>query len=479
MAGVAFVVVSVALAGGFLAICRGSLLWGCAGFLVVSSCFSTDFWKLSGGLPLTLDRAYLAVLVVAYSVQRYLGRTRPKRLETCDWLLIALVGWVSFSTFTHDFLAPAEEETIPLWRLISGYIMPFTVYWIAVHSKIDQRNLTVFYAILATFGVYLAVTGILEIAGHWSLVFPQYISDPKLGIHFGRARGPFLNSISYGLFVAVGLCALLTCWKRMPLGGRLASLAAVPVMLCGVYFSYTRTIWAGTAAALLVILGFALSGRVRLVALGGIVTVGLLAATMQLDQLVSLEREHSGSDSRHSTVMRASFTYISWKMFLDHPLMGVGFGHFPKEKLPYLSDRTTPLHLEATRSYGHHSTFLSLLTETGIVGMGLFTALLLVWLKRGWNVATNPTAPGWMKSQGIFLLAALGVYFFQLLFHELTYKPVDNTAIWLLAGITIAISSAQKGPRFDHVHDEEYADGNTMRRQQHSEHTAAVEAISS
>ena len=41
---------------------------------------------------------------------------------------------------------------------------------------------------IVAMGVYLSCTAMLE-AGHvWSFVFPRYIADPNLGIHFGRAR---------------------------------------------------------------------------------------------------------------------------------------------------------------------------------------------------------------------------------------------------------------------------------------------------
>jgi hypothetical protein len=47
--------------------------------------------------------------------------------------------------------------------------------------------------ILGVFGLYLSVTAVFEITKQWSLVFPGFIGDPKIGIHFGRARGPMLQ----------------------------------------------------------------------------------------------------------------------------------------------------------------------------------------------------------------------------------------------------------------------------------------------
>jgi O-antigen ligase len=206
-----------------------------------------------------------------------------------------------------------------------------------------------------------------------------------------------------------------------------------------VYFSYTRTVWLGTAAGLLVLLAFSLTGRIRLVVMGSILTAGVVVSAANLDDLVGLKRELTANESRHSTQVRASFGYISWKMFLDHPFVGCGFGRFPVEKLPYLSDRSTPLHLEATRPLGHHSTYLSLLTETGAVGLILFLATLGAWVCHAWTLAQNVHMPPWIRGQGRLMLAVLSLYAVQLAFHELTYKPVDNSLIALLAGTTMAL----------------------------------------
>ena len=87
--------------------------------------------------------------------------------------------------------------------------------------------------------------------------------------------------------------------------------------------------------------------------------------------------------------MRESFAYVSWQMFWDRPIWGCGFGHFYEEKLPYLSDRRTPLKLEEIRDYIHHNTYLSLLTETGVIGLGLFLAVLACWIRVGWQLTRD------------------------------------------------------------------------------------------
>ena len=85
----------------------------------------------------------------------------------------------------------------------------------------------------------------------------------------------------------------------------------------------------------------------------------------------------------------------------------------------------------------HHNTFLSLLTETGLVGLGLdagrFGPLGPDALAAGPRQRTCPTGPA---PKAALTVGALGLYVCQALFHELSYLPMDNALLFFLAGIT-------------------------------------------
>jgi FkbM family methyltransferase len=206
------------------------------------------------------------------------------------------------------------------------------------------------------------------------------------------------------------------------------------LQLTAIYFSYTRSIWIGTALAIFVVLWLSLRGVWRTLIVGGLATAALLAVAVNLDKLTGLQREGSATEAADSAGMRESFTYVSWQMFVDRPLWGCGFGHFFDEKLPYLSDRSTPLKLEEIRDYIHHNTYLSLLTETGVVGLGLFLAVLTCWIRVGWKLKRDGQPP-WVKAQGVLLLGALATYGTQMMFHEVSYTSIDNSLIFFLAGL--------------------------------------------
>ena len=426
---------------------RGSLVAGCLGFWLAACCFGYPFWQSSGGpVPLTIDRLAIVFLAGVYVVQRAIGITDPKPLALADKLLLAFLTVLTVSCFTHQWQNLPPGEVPPVWHLMTGYLFPAFIYWVARQSRLGSRQIGLAHGMLAFFGIYLAATGLLEAAHQWAFVFPRYIADPKVGLHFGRARGPMVQAVSYGLCLGVTMLAGFVWRDRWNRLGQLFWFAVVPLQLTAIYFSYTRSIWIGTSLAIFVVLWLTLRGVWRTLIVGGLAMAMLLAAAMNVDKLTDLQREGSATEAADSATMRESFAYVSWQMFWDRPIWGWGFGHFYEQKLPYLSDRRTPLKLEEIRDYIHHNTYLSLLTETGVIGLGLFLAVLACWIRVGWKL-TRDCEPPWVRAHGVLLLGALTTYGTQMMFHELSYTAIDNSLVFILAGLANGLAPVAAGKR--------------------------------
>jgi O-antigen ligase len=371
-----------------------------------------------------------------------LGKINPKPLTGVDWLVLVLAGVLTVSTFTHDWRVSQKGDISPFWRLTFAYLMPIVLYWIARQSTISERGVWWLNAALAGFGIYLAITGLAEISGQWWLVFPQYIADPKIGIHFGRARGPMVQAACYG--TSVGIC-LLGAWIWRPKLSRPAQLlllATMPLFAAAIYFSYTRSAWLATGLGLMVVTGLMLPSRWRLPVLGGVAACGLLVAATRWESILGFQREQSAGETRKSVDMRGSFAYASWLMFQDRPLWGCGFGQYRREVLPYLSDRSSDLDLESIRGYVHHNTLLCLLVENGLIGTLLFVGVLIGLARRAWRLHRNIDSPPWVKSQAALLLGVIVAYTVQMLSHDVTYTSIENMLLFFLAGVTMALISS-------------------------------------
>lgn len=440
MNAILLIAVAAGLVWGAWLLRRLSPLHASLAFLAVASCFGNDFVNFQlGPVPMTLDRLAFLGAVAVYVVHRRRRQTDPKPWTQVDSVGIAVVVWFAISAALGVLREGTGILNETQYRLLSGYLMPAAVYWLARQSKLTARQVSGVHAALTVFGLYLAVTGVLEALRLWPLVFPRYIADPMKGLHFGRARGPFVHSVSLGLYLGICAAAAWAWMGSLRRGGQLLVILALPLFLLTSFLTYTRSVWLGVALGALTVLWLTLRGAWRPLVFGAAIAGGLIVGLTQLDSILYMKREHSATEAAGSVDMRSTFAYVSWQMFQDRPLAGFGFGQFPSAKLPYLGDRTTELRLEVIRPFVHHNTFLSILTETGLLGFAAFLGLLTLCCRDAWRLWSAVTAPVWARRHGLLLLGSLGVYTVQLLFHELTYSTVHNSLFFLLAGMTVGL----------------------------------------
>jgi O-antigen ligase len=407
------------------------------------------FWNAHvGPLPLTLDRLLLIGMVAAFVAQWRWGRIERKPLTGTDWLLAAMLVVLTASTIfagTPDVLP--KQVSSPMWRLVMSFLVPATLYWVLRQAPLSHRAWCTWLAVLTGLGVYLSLTAVAEVANAWGLVFPRYIADPKLGIHFGRARGPDLNSASLGVYVTMCLWCAWTLRPQVSRAWQLVLLASIPLMALAVFFTYTRSTWIGLLASAAVVgfLELPRAWRLPLFSLAGL--AGMLVAAVAWNDVVGLEREGSAGESHHSVDQRTSFAYVSWQMFRDNPVLGVGFGRFYDRKMPYLSDRSQQFELESLRELHHHNTLLSVLVETGLIGLAAFVAVLVALARNAWQLARDPRIEGWMRSQGVLMLAVLVTYLSSAVFHDLTLLPSQQWLLFAFAGLTMNLRLSAMQPR--------------------------------
>ncbi len=422
----------------------GHILLGCAAFLFATCCLGYDYLRINLGTEFTLDRIWMIALVGIAIVQRKLGHAEPKPWTKLEWTLAGFIALLGLHILLQENATESRISGSPLWHMVIGYVFPTCLYFIARQATLTERRVEGLWIFLVLFGTYLGFTGVMEMTQQWWAVWPRYIADPLAGsgLHFGRARGPMIQSVSFGFYCSVCLCAACLCFARWGWRGKLLALPAAGLLLAAAVLTHTRSVWIGTAFVLGLIMWYCFRDPLRKVLIGAAVVGLLCVVALKFDSLVGFQREGTVEDTKTSAECRTAFAIVSWQMFLDRPIFGFGFGNFPEAKYPYLDSlRDYDMVMELIRPLIHHNTYLDILTELGAVGLALYLGVLVGWGRRSWQLIHQARFPSWSRAQGILTLGCLGSYAIQMLFHEVTFTSIDNSLMYLLAGVSAGLTN--------------------------------------
>jgi O-antigen ligase len=418
---------------------RGSLVGGCLAAILAGACFGYSFWHAEGGLPLTTDRLLIVLLAATYVIRRRWGQADPKPMGRADWALLMLLGALGMSTFGNDW---HDHNNQPAAHLVFYWLMPALVYWIARQSPMSVGTLRTAFGTLAVFGVYLTLTALAEGSGQTWALFPTYMASSTTE-YYGRARGPFLNPAEMGIYLTVCLAAALSFGPRFSRRGQMLLLGFTVLTLGGIYATLTRSAWMGGALGLAVLLAFNLPRQWRTLFLGSGALAGIVLLAASWESIWNIKRDVKleASASVESAQLRPILAKVAWDMFRDRPLMGCGYGQYDREKMPYLSNRDTDLPLDKVIPYVQHNAFLALLAETGLVGMGLFLLLLVLWIRMASRLATDATLHPLVRQWGVLLLVVVGAYLPNAMFQDTNIIDGVNLLLFFVAGMTSGLAA--------------------------------------
>jgi O-antigen ligase len=223
---------------------------------------------------------------------------------------------------------------------------------------------------LVGLGLYLGLTGTLEGLHLYKFLYPRYIADPNVGIQWGRARGPILESTGDGFctFVAGTAAALgLRLWKTNWV--RALCVAAILLDLSTLFFTLTRGVWIG--AFIGIVIAMMLTRETRRV-LVPVLVVGALAVGATMAISPTIRSEALGRAESQSPVWdRENTDLAALRIVVEKPLTGVGWENFVNVAPNYMVQQAGyPITGEGLEV---HNVFLSHAAELGLPG-------LLLWL---------------------------------------------------------------------------------------------------
>ena len=107
-----------------------------------------------------------------------------------------------------------------------------------------------------------------------------------------------------------------------------------------------------------------------------------------------------------------------------------------RHNIDYLTKRSFDLPLAKATTYVQHNIFLSLLVETGLIGVSLFCLVLFFWVKDGWKLWYAKDLPLWQRQFGMLSVLMVAAYFPNGMFHEMSVIPMLNMLMFFVAGLS-------------------------------------------
>lgn len=414
---------------------RRNLDWWCERVILVLLVSLLVFAPMAFGAVHTWAFLVVQTLVTCIAVVwlvRLWGGHKPKLLWTpLSWVVVAFVLYAVGRYLTSEIEYVARLELIR--------VLLYALVFLAVTSNLyDQDSSeTVTYAltIVAVFASSYAVFQFFHHSNHvWNLIAP----------YPGRGSGTYINPDHFAGFLELVLPLPLA----FLLAGRVGVITrillgyAVLTILAGVAVTLSRAGWVAAAAGVVLLLGFLLchqNHRLRaalllVVLLGG----GAFFTTEILSKSVGYMRRVARPADEGPGVLDTDSRLQMWqaavKMWRDHPVWGVGPGHYDYRFTEY---RPEAFQLRPDHA---HNDYLELLADWGVVGGAIVLAgvgIFIYGLVRSWpHVRREENAFGsGMSSRYAFFLGSVSGLF-ALAVHSLADFNLHVTAD-ALVGVAI------------------------------------------
>jgi putative inorganic carbon (HCO3(-)) transporter len=374
--------------------------------------------------PIPPQRILLAgaILLLVLDVRPW----RTRRLLVRPVLVVALVfvAWLLWSASVAGTLT----TSFGLFAMVDRLLVPMAAFSFAPVLFTSRRDRQLLLKVLTLMGLYLGITAVFETFGPHALVFPRYINDPNIGIQYGRARGPFVESEDDGLVMsACGFAAALLAWQ-VPGRWRRTGVCTVAACALGILLTLTRSNWIG--AALATVLAFGAVPRLRRWLPAGIIG-GVVGVAALLAFIPSLDAKVTGRATTQRSVWdRYNTDDAALRIISQHPLTGVGWERFIVVSADYVRQaRTYPINNIGIEV---HNVFLGRAAELGLPGALLFVLTLLLGPVRAVFRPAAGEFAGWR-------VAALGVVVTWTVCANLSPLPYStaNLLFWLVPGVAL------------------------------------------
>jgi O-antigen ligase len=341
--------------------------------------------------------------------------------------LILFLAWAAASLAWAEVPGTAQSSTI-------RFVLNFSLFPIALIAIRTRRH------VLWVLGTFVMGAFTAAALGLMSGSIQSAAAEDRLS---GAGLNP--NQLGSYLVVALLIAGTLTANRRWSPAGRGVALAISALGGIAVLLTLSRGALVGLAAALL-LAPFVIGPGRRATALLFVIfaVVGSVAwyaaiAPPEAVQRITNPEQDGGSG-------REDLWRVGWRMVQDRPFAGVGAGNFPESSIHYVlrpggTDRSEIIVDEKKVA---HNIYLTVLSELGMVGFGLFVLILGLCLVRTFQAAGRFARRGDLTMELVSrgLLLALISFLVAGFFSSALYSK----QLWVLLALAPALLAISERP---------------------------------
>ena len=382
--------------------------------------FQFAFLALALFIPFSIAGENIAIgfSVLAWLVWLAATRQWPRLAHP---LFIASVV-LTLSALPSLFMSEERHRAFVDWESYWQLLIVFMVGAHIARVGVRERSCAVLFA---------------SAAASCGVAFIQRAGGLHLGpVHIGAEHR--VSSTMFTMTLAGILCQLAVFGSAVALSPRAARFRvwiaiAVVMMFAALLLTMTRGAWIAVFAGLIAVCVLL---RSRVLALATVLAIGVMVLYThhyRNDQGRTLAVDTFATEQADRNVAtRLVLWDISWKMFLDHPLLGVGMGDYSREAEKRLAER----HVRTT--VDSHNIYLQILATRGLVGFIPFVAYWVVLVMTLWKLARRAVKGSLARHYAIGALGATAA----VLVGALTENNIDDAEVFaafmFLAGLALA-----------------------------------------
>ncbi len=397
----------------------------------------SDVLEVTFGIPST-NKALVALIYVGMLGSRVILQHKPFIFRTTEILILLYGVTIVASLILSEFQEDAMMFTTDWFK---DFAIMLLVIQLGSREKVFKNAVWILVltaAFLSLLSTYQNLTGDFE--NEFFGLAKAPVHQIVTGFDSARVTGPLDDPNFYGLILLLAYpAALYRFFTEDEMWRKLFAAACTALIVSTIILTYSR----GAFIAVVVVSALiAHERKMNPYKIGGILIFSLVVLmpimpagfTDRLSTLGLFTSDKKEVTTESSFQGRTSEALVALQMFRDYPVLGVGRGNYPKYYQTYsrrlgIDDRLG--------ERDAHSLYLEVISETGVIGLTLFTLLIVVVFQE-LNRATK-TVKRIGRNDLVGWVAGIRYGFLGYLLGSIFLHGVTIRYMWLIIGFALAI----------------------------------------